>query len=1180
MFGQNFDSSNLSAMSESLYKTEAFTDAEREDFFNAIHNVQVNTTNAYNTLLDIAVAADDPEMIGTVGKFVDDSYKQQGYAHAAYADQLPNQAAAMQAGMQEYVSKEVCSQPKELTLADLDTELCLDPDVEIEIAQPIVEDANEAVTFDSLLDTLVPDMGNCNTIGGEIIRAVNKLEYRFLNDGDMIDIDYGIETCNAPARFLQSEGGPEIKKLIDEHWGISDEDAYSQFITDLKDTAVKFITENNLDKVPNYKNLDYLEFGLSTDTFTGEDDYEEEALDDRGLHTPFRAATEDDTDVDMGSDTVVDDGGDSSDIPMDSGDDISESEEGIDDMIDDTEIHEVMPVEGDVVSDNANPIFQGKILNVHDDNTIDVKWNDDTVTRNTSIEDVTIIKPAEEAYKVYYVKENQLIKVIECPDPVRALAVYNGIKCKMPTVECFYVKSGKADEELQAKYAGTKITEDETQEPSILDLLAEELSSLYSAEVIGDGSLLIADGIGNSCIINISDTQPFELSLQVETADGDTSEVINYLYDGVAPAADFIVAAFSGEIAAKSMGESKKTRRNEGLELDTDKVAKLKSDIDANHPDATAEQKAMLFQAKYFIDNGIKPSAAQIKEIFESGGELDPELVYKIKTRLLTKHPEASLQQLQAAFATSYFIHTGVKPDEKQLEKVFESKQDECGTVADLGVAPILPASSGVGLTKATVIKFDDEETKRLLDKLKATNESATKDEIIATLKEMQASTGQDLISIIDFLPEENFKAVADVFGTTDSEEIANEIEANESKNESANFMHFVADAINKADAKYDAQVANDNSGMHISTDVEATYADAYYDPDSRKLVVDYNYDNLDPAYKHVMIDMQEPKQIADLVIAHFDPKKPANESMNPLGFVPDAPVTALDDKAQFSPEQAKELSKLDPINNDIQQKLTYRNQEIPPLTEPVGEVAKEGEPEIIAQDKIGFIPLESVESDLNQEAFTAAVVAVTDAVKLTDNVDAFTKLQELYPNAESKLLARGIKEAKATGNNGKLINYLYQSATRKVEAIEIVKSELTDIYGKDACDSVMDMLSDFDMAQAKDVSLFKEQAKLIIEPEDVRKVLDLLGINEDTFMEPQLNDAHAQGKTRADGKPIPTTNASGTDPVTPTLADDIDPAQVVVDGIPADQSEIDAVTGKEPENPNKEPDFNITQQV
>ena len=45
--------------------------------------------------------------------------------------------------------------------------------------------------FEELCDKYVPAWGKANTIGGEILRAINRIVYRYYNDGDTIDWYYG-----------------------------------------------------------------------------------------------------------------------------------------------------------------------------------------------------------------------------------------------------------------------------------------------------------------------------------------------------------------------------------------------------------------------------------------------------------------------------------------------------------------------------------------------------------------------------------------------------------------------------------------------------------------------------------------------------------------------------------------------------------------------------------------------------------------------------------------------------------------------------------------------------------------------------------------------------------------------------------------------------------------------------
>ena len=45
--------------------------------------------------------------------------------------------------------------------------------------------------FDELCDKYLPACDKANTLGGEILRAINRIVYRYYNDGDTIDWYYG-----------------------------------------------------------------------------------------------------------------------------------------------------------------------------------------------------------------------------------------------------------------------------------------------------------------------------------------------------------------------------------------------------------------------------------------------------------------------------------------------------------------------------------------------------------------------------------------------------------------------------------------------------------------------------------------------------------------------------------------------------------------------------------------------------------------------------------------------------------------------------------------------------------------------------------------------------------------------------------------------------------------------------
>lgn len=56
--------------------------------------------------------------------------------------------------------------------------------------------------YDELFDKYVPAMGKCETLAGEILRAVARIHHRYTNDGDIAWQGYGRETVNPAVRFL------------------------------------------------------------------------------------------------------------------------------------------------------------------------------------------------------------------------------------------------------------------------------------------------------------------------------------------------------------------------------------------------------------------------------------------------------------------------------------------------------------------------------------------------------------------------------------------------------------------------------------------------------------------------------------------------------------------------------------------------------------------------------------------------------------------------------------------------------------------------------------------------------------------------------------------------------------------------------------------------------------------
>ena len=147
---------------------------------------------------------------------------------------------------------------------------------------------------DALYDTLVPSSGNADTIEGEMLRAINKIVYRWYNDGDYFFKGYGIETAGAPMAFLatcdeipqevQSQMGRLEDKAIDSN---GEEAKYETTIKEMLEYILTYIESKEGEYTPSKVDMfDYQpllsqsndeEYDDDEEDFYGNgEDYEEE----------------------------------------------------------------------------------------------------------------------------------------------------------------------------------------------------------------------------------------------------------------------------------------------------------------------------------------------------------------------------------------------------------------------------------------------------------------------------------------------------------------------------------------------------------------------------------------------------------------------------------------------------------------------------------------------------------------------------------------------------------------------------------------------------------------------------------------------------------------------------------------------------------------------------------------
>lgn len=107
-------------------------------------------------------------------------------------------------------------------------------------------------SIEPLRNKYVPAMGAAETLGGEIIRALDRITYRYYNDGDKVDEGYGIETVNSSFRFLRSALPYAARKVANIELTMLDDDRYEERLVNLWTVTLDYL-DKNLDvfEIPN-----------------------------------------------------------------------------------------------------------------------------------------------------------------------------------------------------------------------------------------------------------------------------------------------------------------------------------------------------------------------------------------------------------------------------------------------------------------------------------------------------------------------------------------------------------------------------------------------------------------------------------------------------------------------------------------------------------------------------------------------------------------------------------------------------------------------------------------------------------------------------------------------------------------------------------------------------------------
>lgn len=135
----------------------------------------------------------------------------------------------------------------------------------------MLNDKHTEAKMHEYFEKWVPGEGKADNLAGEIIRATNRILYRWWNDGDQVNEGYGKETCNAAARFLIQKGNKEVSAIAADLFNYMYEPNYEACLQNLANAVVKMI-END----PELEKKDAEDFWDYYDADEDEEKYDED----------------------------------------------------------------------------------------------------------------------------------------------------------------------------------------------------------------------------------------------------------------------------------------------------------------------------------------------------------------------------------------------------------------------------------------------------------------------------------------------------------------------------------------------------------------------------------------------------------------------------------------------------------------------------------------------------------------------------------------------------------------------------------------------------------------------------------------------------------------------------------------------------------------------------------------
>ena len=126
--------------------------------------------------------------------------------------------------------------------------------------------------FKELTDKLMKPQGKSDTVGGELVRAVNRICGRYYNDGDVIGCGSGNEYCNLAGRYILQYGNYAMQGILEVLWNGRVRDTadamwsapYEMLLSMLVEETVKYI-DSNAEEL-NRATPDMYDFALDSDS--------------------------------------------------------------------------------------------------------------------------------------------------------------------------------------------------------------------------------------------------------------------------------------------------------------------------------------------------------------------------------------------------------------------------------------------------------------------------------------------------------------------------------------------------------------------------------------------------------------------------------------------------------------------------------------------------------------------------------------------------------------------------------------------------------------------------------------------------------------------------------------------------------------------------------------------------